>query len=394
MPRRRRTPSYRLHKARNCGVVTIDGTDHYLGPYDSPESWEKYYRLLAEWSAAGQSTPAPTIAEAPDLTINELIVAYLRFARKWYVKNGDPTDAIYGIRVAMRVLRQHYGTTLVKDFGPLKLEALLEYMVERGWSRRYCNDHLGRIKRVFKWGKSKEMVPTNVYQDLLTVPGLKSGRTRAPESEPVLPVSDELIAATLPHLTSVVADMVRFQRATGARPSEVCILRPMDVDRSGEIWEYTPASHKTEHRGRERTIFIGPQAQAVLRPYLLRAGDSYCFSPKEAVAEHRVRQRANRKTKRRDQGQSKTQQKRKAKRPPGSRYRTDSYRAAIQRACLRAGLEIWSPNQLRHTAGTEARSHFGLEAAQVMLGHAKADVTQIYAERDRKLAQEVARKIG
>jgi len=31
MSKRRRTPSYRLHKARQCGVVTVDGTDHYLG---------------------------------------------------------------------------------------------------------------------------------------------------------------------------------------------------------------------------------------------------------------------------------------------------------------------------------------------------------------------------
>ncbi len=54
----------------------------------------------------------------------------------------------------------------------------------------------------------------------------------------------------------------------------------------------------------------------------------------------------------------------------------------------------WSPNRLRHAVGTEVRSNFGLEASQVVLGHAKADVTQVYAERDLKLAMEVARKIG
>jgi len=394
MPRRRRIPSYRLHKARNCAVVTIDGKDHYLGPYNSPASWEKYYRLLAEWSANGHSLrPAASITDTPDLTINELIADYWRFAQEWYVKNGEPTDAIYGIRVALRLLRQLYGTTLVKDFGPLKLDALVGHMVEKGWSRRYCNDHLGRIKRVFKWGKSKEMVPTGVYQDLLTVPGLRAGRTKAPESEPILPVSDELVAETLPHLTSVVADMIRFQRATGARPGEVCIVRPMDVNRITDVWEYRPASHKTQHRGRERIIYVGPQAQAVLRPYLLRAADTYCFSPREAVREHRAKRRANRKTQRRSAQRQRSRRTR-AKRAAGNRYRTDSYRVAIQRACKRVGLDEWSPNQLRHAAGTEARALFGLEAAQVMLGHAKADVTQIYAERDRQLAREVARKIG
>ena len=54
----------------------------------------------------------------------------------------------------------------------------------------------------------------------------------------------------------------------------------------------------------------------------------------------------------------------------------------------------WSPNQLRHAAGTEVRRQYGLEAAQVILGHAKADVTQVYAERDMALAAEIMSKIG
>ena len=54
----------------------------------------------------------------------------------------------------------------------------------------------------------------------------------------------------------------------------------------------------------------------------------------------------------------------------------------------------WAPNQLRHSKATEVRRRFGLEAAQVSLGHAKADVTQVYAERDARLAMEVAKKIG
>jgi site-specific recombinase XerC len=54
----------------------------------------------------------------------------------------------------------------------------------------------------------------------------------------------------------------------------------------------------------------------------------------------------------------------------------------------------WSPNQLRHAAATEIRHNYGLEAAQVVIGHAKADTTQVYAERDMALAAEIMRKIG
>ena len=54
----------------------------------------------------------------------------------------------------------------------------------------------------------------------------------------------------------------------------------------------------------------------------------------------------------------------------------------------------WSPLQLRHTAATEIRARFSLEAAQTVLGHAKADVTQIYAERDLVKARTVMAEIG
>ena len=49
---------------------------------------------------------------------------------------------------------------------------------------------------------------------------------------------------------------------------------------------------------------------------------------------------------------------------------------------------------MRHTVGTAVRKRFGLEAAQVVLGHSQADVTQIYAERDLELAKQVAREMG
>lgn len=54
----------------------------------------------------------------------------------------------------------------------------------------------------------------------------------------------------------------------------------------------------------------------------------------------------------------------------------------------------WRPNQIRHAFGTRVRKVAGLEAAQVTLGHSRADVTQIYAERNEALAAEIAAKIG
>jgi len=53
------------------------------------------------------------------------------------------------------------------------------------------------------------------------------------------------------------------------------------------------------------------------------------------------------------------------------------------------------PHQLRHNAATELRKAFGLEAAQLTLGHASAQITDaIYAERDRAKVIEIMRKNG
>ena len=93
---------------------------------------------------------------------------------------------------------------------------------------------------------------------------------------------------------------------------------------------------------------------------------------------------------------------RKPQRTPGDCYTKDSYNYAIRRAVHRANkdrgerdkLPYWHPNQLRHSVATAVRQRFGIEAAQVTLGHSKADVTQVYAERDFSLAREVMQKIG
>ena len=54
----------------------------------------------------------------------------------------------------------------------------------------------------------------------------------------------------------------------------------------------------------------------------------------------------------------------------------------------------WHPHQLRHNYATSVRHRHGLEIAQILLGHATADVTQIYAQRDLNHAIEIARQEG
>ena len=182
--------------------------------------------------------------------------------------------------------------------------------------------------------------------------------------------------------------------SSGVSPKSLFQPASCDVETSGDVWSYRPESHKTQHHGRERVIFIGPQAQDVLRPYLLRDKSDYCFSPADSERSRRDAMHSARTTPLSCGNRPGTNRKLRPKRTAGDRYTVDSYRRAIHRACGKAGIDQWSPNRLRHTAGTEIRKQFGLEAAQVTLGHASADVSQIYAERDLQLAARVMKEVG
>lgn len=405
MPRSSHLPTYCLHKPSGRAYVRIRGKVVYCGVYGSAESKAEYARLIAEAAASPGATATPTTAA---VTVVEVIDAYWLHASVYYAKDGKPTRHVDRVRLALRSVKELYGSTPAEAFGPLALRAIQNRLVESGVSRRYINDQIGEVRRMFKWAASVEMIPATVFHALATVPGLKRGRTAARETAPVMPVADELVDATLPYMPQVVADMARIQRLTAARPGEVCQMRPRDVDRSGDVWEYRPASHKTQHLGRSRGIYIGPKAQAVLRPYLGRDPESFCFSPAESEQQRRDAQRAARKTK--VQPSQRNRRRAKPKRSPAACYTKDSYQRAIARAVIKANRERteaaadmgvkpillphWHANQLRHLAATKVRREHGLEAAQVLLGHAKADVTQVYAERDATLAAEVARRIG
>lgn len=383
-----RIPSYRHHKPSGQAVVTIGGHDHYLGKHGTQESREEYDRLISEWLQRGR--PRST---ANELTIAELVLAYWRFAGTYYVKDGKPTTELDCLRIAFRPLTRLFSKTLANEFGPMRLKAVRDALIEHGLVRTSVNAHIGRIKRMFAWACESELVTPTVYHGLLSVRGLRRGRTPAPETDPIKPVSEEDIQAIREHVSAQVWAMIELQTLTGMRPGEVVIMRAIDIDMTGDIWLYTPEHHKTEHHGHQRVVELGPKAQAVIQPFLFRPVEAPLFSPEEAEAGRSQTRRANRKTK-----LTPSQRARKRKsdrnRPPRNAYSTGSYCRAIVRACKDAGVPRWTPHRLRHTFATRVRKEYGIETARILLGHATAFTTEIYAEDDRTKAAAVARQIG
>src|SRR5947209_19851869 len=105
-----KTPSYRHHKSDGRAVVTIDGRDIYLGKYGSPGSRAGYDRVIADWLANGRR-PAPVgVTAVPDLTVNELLLAFWRHAETHYrTPDGSPTGELANFRDSLRPLKEAYG---------------------------------------------------------------------------------------------------------------------------------------------------------------------------------------------------------------------------------------------------------------------------------------------
>jgi integrase len=413
-----RTPSYRRHNPSGQAVVTFAGRDHYLGRYGSEESRTEYDRLIAEWLANGRHN-GQRHDPATHLSVNELILAYWHQVEEYYRSpDGKPTNEVRNIQLALRPLKQLYGHALTADFDSLALEAVRAQMIRDGRCRSRVNKDASRIKRMFRWAAAKRLVPVAVCQLLDTVEGLRRGRSEARETEPVKPVPEACVEATLPFLQPQPAAMARLQLLTGMRPGEVVLMRGIDLDMSGKVWLYRPGSdqgphgrHKNAYRGQQRVVPIGPRAQEVLKPWLRLNLHEYLFSPAEAEAKRRAARR-----KRGIPGQQVRCPKRKPKKAPGSRYTTNSYSQAVRIAAQKAdtagrakaiaagmpadqALETefvphWHPNQLRHTKATEIRREAGLDAARAVLGHRSPQITEVYAELDTTRAAEVMERLG
>jgi len=163
-------------------------------------------------------------------------------------------------------------------------------------------------------------------------------------------------------------------RHTGARPGEATIISWCEIDAEADVWIYRPSRHKNEHRGKSRLIAIGPQTQQVLSEFG-GSDTEYIFRPQESVDEYAASHcRSGAKA-----------------RKVSAHYSVQSLRTAVRTACRKAGVDHWTPNQLRHNAGTKMRAKAGVDVAQIALGHSSVTATERYAEQNISAAADYRR---
>ena len=386
-----REPGYCLHRPTGQAYVNLGGKVIYLGEHGTDESRERYNRVKAEWLVNRHSEKfQPKHSNGP--TMASLGDAHLDRAAVYYAGSTEYAN----LKLALLPVSELFALMPAKDFG------ILQYRACRDWwlrdpkrSRQYVNKQMKRLLRILKWSVGEGLIPPSIHQACQCVAPLKAGRTEAKESEPVKPVPEADVTKTIAKCTTVVADMIRFQQLVGCRPGELVTITPAMVNRSSEVWTITLAKHKTAYRGKQRTIYVGPKAQKILTKYLLRSEDAACFSPVESEKERRQTKHDERVTPLSCGNRPGSNRiARKPRKAPGEAFSTGTYARSVRSACLRAKVTPWSPNQLRHNAATSIRKEFGLEAAQVILGHSELGVTQVYAERDVAKAIAVAKQVG
>ena len=155
---RRRIPKLRHHTATGQGYVQLGARFIYLGRYDDPETLEKYHRTLAEWVAAGRQQPVPQ----EQLTVKELLARFWVWAVDYYADGSDGSE-LCKYRRAARPLKQLYGESRAADFGPLALQTVRRHMIDLDWCRHSVNDMTNRVRNIFRWATSQEILPADVF---------------------------------------------------------------------------------------------------------------------------------------------------------------------------------------------------------------------------------------
>jgi len=236
---RNAVPKLTHHKSSGQARVTIGQDQYFFGRYGSALSRQRYARFLAElaalppgvsWKDSTKKVFTSSAAETGQ-SVADVIFAFAAHACEHYRRaDGSQTNEVRQFALACKVVRELYGDTPAASFGALALRAVREQMVARGWSRPFVNNQVRRVRHVFKWAVSHEMIPPSVHQSLSAVAGLRRGRTDERETEPVLPVAEGHVLAVLPYLSLTVAAMVRVQWLSGMRPGELVQMRPCDID--------------------------------------------------------------------------------------------------------------------------------------------------------------------
>jgi len=323
------------------------------------------------------------------------------------MRDGRPSPDVQRAKRGCRFLAPYAEWSIV-DLGPAELmavqKAMVAYRYQRspyanepvGYTRTGINQMISQIHKMWRWGIGRGLTTEAQTQLLREVRPLRAGKTTAPENRRRPPVTKAELEKVCDKLTTVVADMLRIIWLTAMRPDEVCRMRPLAILQDDpECWIYIPGrevsqlgDHKTAHRRRVRAVPLTTSVQTILAPRMKDLEpEAVVFRPADAIVEMKERRLVDQSVSRDYRSQTDPMI------SPGDRYKPSALYTAVRRACRRAGVERFTPYDLRRTAAARVRSKLSKDDAKLLLGHVSTDTTEIYLLDEAQEAIKMAKRL-
>lgn len=292
------------------------------------------------------------------LKVSKAVDLFLQDREAYYDSGKGPSRQYLNVRAGItRWVLPHVGDRWLYEFtGPVLDHMVQEWIASGRLGRTTVNRYISFVRDFIKFCVRRGYANPEQLTSVLSVDRLRRGRYGAIDAPARQPVDDERYHRVLPHLCPMVRVMVELLYHTGMRPGEVRSMSVRDLtmaERDGRrAVLYVPRRHKTAHLGKRRTVaIVGPGLEVLERWIggldLDTTSEGYLFS---------------------------------ADGFGWGMVPIDRINKQVRAACDLAGIERWTPMQLRHRFATNANAKLGdLKLVSPMMGHTNQRTTAIYA---------------
>ena len=337
-------------------------TKRFPGEYASPESRAAYRAWLQQFRGQCQASEIrEEHRRLEELSVAELLELWIADYGRTY---GERHQNTHGARYAALAVCELYAGTMARDFTAGDLAAVRDAMNASGrLCRTEVNRRLYAIRRAFKWGRERSLVPASVVADLEVVRGVALGRGRE-NADPITadPAAVDEIIADLEHRNPRAARIIGFIRWTGCRPSEAYRALIGWIDRDASRLVVPAAVAKTR---RSRIIAINDHAGQIIDDAM---NDQGMIDPAAAIFLSMK----------------------------GKPYTASGILQAMTKTAKRIGVPHQTPYGLRRLAATEVLHATSSEAeAAALLGHStRSRIVERYTRDRATLADRAAQHVG
>lgn len=231
-----------FRESKGAWYATVEGRQTSLGVKGldkEGEAVKAWHRLMAGVQEKAKPKAEPTVAE--------VVKGFLADAEGRVKPNTLENYRYYLLPFAIR-----HGTMKPSELTPTLAEA---YSRKQTWGNSTRHDCLGTLATMFRWAERARII------DKTPLGGLKRPPKASRGAEAVISPEDH--TRLLASAGERFKPFLRLLHLTGARPGEVASITAENFDAEASCVRLK--DHKEAHKGKSRTIYLCPEAVAVLQ---------------------------------------------------------------------------------------------------------------------------------